>query len=64
MFRLIQDQDCHWYLVPSNQINEFYEWDDWMTTCEPHLKKDWPDFDSMRINGPHSVLIKEYEIHD
>jgi hypothetical protein len=27
MYRLIQDNDCHWYIIPADKENEFYEWD-------------------------------------
>ena len=63
MFRLIQDQDCHWYLIPSDKVEEFYWWIDAITYGEDtDLLSTLPDFDSMRINGPHQILIKDYEL--
>lgn len=56
MFRLIQDQDCHWYLIPSDKVEEFNLWTDGIDIY------NLPDFDSMRINGPHQILIKDYEL--
>ena len=71
MFRLIQDQDCHWYLIPSDKVEEFCWWVDAITYCEEfeYIKPELtdllsrlPDFNSMRINGPHQILIKDYEL--
>lgn len=66
MHRLIQDQDCHWYLILDEEIQDFYKWCDSHDPANfnPELLHDveLPNFNSKRINGPHNVLIKEYEI--
>lgn len=42
-YRLVQDDDCHWYLIPFNQEKVFREWvEDWNSE---------DDFDKYRLNS-------------
>lgn len=55
--RLIQDNDCHWYLIPYNFVDEFHQWiedpyEQLLTTTEEPI-----DFDQFRINGPHTLKL-------
>ncbi len=56
---LVQDQDCHWYLIPSEKR------DDWNEFCESddYGYIDTPDY-AKEIDGPHRLLIHEYTILD
>jgi hypothetical protein len=56
-FRLNQDQDCHWYLIPDdekllglfNELNEAEEgWAD----------DRWQQFEDMRIDGYHRLTFE------
>lgn len=54
--RLIQDNDCHWYIIPYDVIDEFWTWVGWQENyCEPSY--EGLDFNQFRINGPHTLKI-------
>jgi len=60
---LIQDNDCHWYIISTKDVNDFNEWVKWMEDCDidspsPSNK----DYDNNSIDGPHSIIIHKYSI--
>lgn len=56
---LDQDQDCHWYLVPSDKLELFQK-----LTEDPKgwADPEWPQFDEMRIDSTYEVKIISYEL--
>lgn len=58
-WRLIQDSDSHWYLIPYDSQDEFGEWE---LAMENYIEWNGTDFDSMRVDGPNRVLIIEWEL--
>lgn len=63
--RLIQDNDGHWYVIPSMVAHAFETWVTAMETGnfngaddEP---MDFPPFDDMRVDGPHGVTFNSYK---
>lgn len=58
-YRLIQDNDCHWYVIRIKQETEFY---DWLSNAESDNPKKWEghDFDDNRVDGPHRIFFKEW----
>lgn len=57
-YRMIQDEECHWYVIRVGQIEEFNQWHDAMAECE---KWDGFDFNDVRVNGPHTVTFPEWK---
>ena len=57
MFRLIQDDDCHWYVIPVGFEDKFYQWCGCMVACEPWDEEWEPE----RINGPHNCIFEKWE---
>jgi hypothetical protein len=59
-FRLIQDEDSHWYVIRSDQEDEFNEWQDAMSESAPW---DGHDFSEDRVGGsPSRVEFPSFEI--
>lgn len=56
LHRLIQDNDCHWYVIEADKENLFYKWEEAMEKCKP-WKKKW---EPTPVNGPHSVLFENW----
>lgn len=50
-YRLIQDDDCHWYLIPYDLQPQFERW------VSELQQDDYVDFADHRINGPHTLKI-------
>lgn len=50
---LVQDDDCHWYIIPVAKKADFEKWaasyNDW----------DEPGY-AVGVDGPHSVHFKEF----
>lgn len=60
-FRLCQDDDCHWYLIPDGEVVAFECW----VAAGPYWDDyHGPVFDDNRIDCPHRVLIMEYLIDE
>ncbi len=56
--RLIQDDDCHWYVIKVCDISQFELWCRAMAECEP-----WSghDFNTNRVNGPHAIWFNAWD---
>lgn len=54
-YRLIQDDDCHWYIIPAGDEDRFHAWCVAMSECLP--TGDW---EPERVNGPHEVLFDSW----
>ena len=53
LHQLIQDNDCHWYVVPVVYLDTFRE----MMKCEwDEITEDgYAMLDEWRVDGPHAV---------
>ena len=61
-YRLVQDQDAHWYLIPKHAYTLFLDWVEWMELqSERECAYIGPDFDGMRIDAPQDIDILDYE---
>jgi hypothetical protein len=59
-YRLIQDEDCHWYVIRVGQEQEFDAWQDAMVDCLP-----WKghDFSEDALGGdPGRVTFPSFEV--
>ena len=56
-YKLVQDDSCHWYLIPAENKKEWEEF----CALDPDDEASWdvPKWAS-QIDGPHSILIHEY----
>lgn len=55
--RLIQDNDCHWYVIPCFREDDFRNW---VTAMEQSL--DWNnEWEPKRVNGPHMVQFYDWD---
>jgi hypothetical protein len=59
-WRLIQDDSGHWYMIPSNCESNFLDWVEWTEECVMEGDPSEWDYDGMRIDGPHSIVIHEW----
>lgn len=52
-YRLVQDNDCHWYLIPADKGEE---WDEWCDIPDDDERSwDAPDF-AQGLNGSPSAV--------
>jgi hypothetical protein len=59
--RLIQDDDGHWYVIPTSAITAFYRW----VAAGPYWEGyDGPVFDNSRVDGPQSVAFTDYAVSE
>lgn len=58
-FRLIQDDDGHWYVIDVGDEAAFYAWCSAMSECEPT-----GDYEPERVNGPHDVVFDSWSNSD
>jgi hypothetical protein len=56
LWRLIQDNDCHWYVIQVRDVDSFYEWVAAQEQCE---ECEWC-FEDNRVNGPHCVMFESW----
>lgn len=52
-YRLVRDDDAHWYLIPEGDEEQFRKWVDY-TVAEEQEHYIGPDYDDCRINGSPS----------
>lgn len=57
-FRLIRDNDCHWYVIPIRSVEEFLEWCKAMEECRPWSGRD---FDECRVDDYSSVTFSDWK---
>lgn len=53
---MIKDDDCHWYLIPLRFKKDFENW-----SCNSNEYIPMEDYDKFRIDGPHRILIYDWE---
>lgn len=59
--RLIQDNDCHWYVIPANMATAFCRW----VAAAPHWEGyEGPVFDNSRVDGPQGVVFCDYAVSE
>lgn len=56
-YRLIQDDDCHWYVIRLSEVDAFRKWLDAGPYWEGY---EGPRFDDQRVNGPASISFPGY----
>lgn len=67
-YKLIQDDDCHWYVIPAELEEKFQEWVDlsvfgtkqislWERLADLEEKYD---FNQYRVDGPHRIVFKNW----
>lgn len=56
-YRLIQDNDCHWYVIPAHRVEAFYVW----VRCQEMGLPMTTDLEPVRVNGPHTVTFDDWE---
>lgn len=55
--RLVQDDDCHWYVIRLSEVDAFEKW----LTAAPYWEGyEGPRFDDRMVDGPQSVSFKEF----
>ena len=57
--RFVQDDDCHWYLIPAELYNKFRPWEEYMCDEEGTIEYDGPDFGQYEIGSPEFFLFNE-----
>lgn len=54
-FRLIEDNDGHWYVIRVSVTDRFNDWISAIENDGPASYADWDYFESCRVDGPHAV---------
>lgn len=62
-YALVQDDSCHWYLVPWEKKDEFWEYIDAVENFDYSSGDIYPQEPewAKRIDGPHSLVITGFE---
>jgi hypothetical protein len=63
-FILIQDDSCHWYLIPSGKQEDFEKYIDSVVNYDYDSEDAYPEQPEwvVEVDGPHSVLIENYSL--
>jgi hypothetical protein len=64
-FRLLEDDDGHWYVVPEEFVNEFDDWVDYHgDIIGDGIDTEWvgTDFEQYRVGRPSGIRFKDWEI--
>lgn len=56
---LVQDNDCHWYLIREEQREEFNKW---VSFSDDHAAWNGEMFGECRVDGPHNITFAAPEI--
>lgn len=57
---LIQDNDCHWYLIPAGYQDDFWLWVDWMEAAADRNSTSEFDYQDMMVDSPESITIHSW----
>lgn len=65
-YKFVQDDDCHWYMIPPEREKEFDEWVINTLTREVCTKEEleklginpFISFEGFRIDGPHRYTFE------
>ena len=57
-FRLIEDNDGHWFVIPAAKEDQFYKWVKAQEEGKSY-RGDASQF--IEVNGPHNVLFTDWE---
>lgn len=62
-YALMQDDSCHWYLVPWDKKDEFWEYIDAVENYDYNGEEPYPQKPewAKAIDGPQSLAIIEWE---
>jgi len=55
-YTLVQDNDCHWYIIP---VEKNKEWDEWLEIDSDDERGWTPPFFSVSIDGPSHVVFEK-----
>lgn len=58
-YRMVRDDDSHWYVIKEDELPIFYHWQEAMVGRR-HMPAN---FNPIRIDGPESVRFCEYWEH-
>lgn len=58
MFCLVQDDDCHWYIIPVDKAAEFYNW------CDDEDNWDTPDYATEVGGNPQRVVFNMWRMYE
>lgn len=58
-FCLVQDDDCHWYIIADDDRELFETWVAFSQIADDYYG---PDFTDHCINSPHDVTFEHYRI--
>ncbi len=58
-YRLIRDDDGHWYVIPATAANRFHTYVDAASRCE-ESDEDAKYFGGCRVDGPHAVVFESW----
>jgi hypothetical protein len=58
MYRLVCDNDAHWYVIHVREEPEFLRWVD---ATERNLDWEGKVFDLCRVDGPHSIVFPTWQ---
>lgn len=61
-YLLIEDNDCHWYLIPKNREGDFWDYLDMIENYDYNSDDPYPQEPEWlkRVDGPQSITIHEY----
>lgn len=55
-FRLVQDNENHWYVIPADELQVFCHW---VAAMEGQRRMPG-NFNPVQIDGPHKLVFKEW----
>lgn len=55
-YRMIQDDDGHWYIIPAGEEKTFYKWLDFRLG----LRRKPANFEPIAVDGPHAVKFEKW----
>lgn len=56
-YRLVQDNDCHWYVIPADRVESFNDW----VQCQERSLPMETELEPERVNGPHTVTFTDWK---
>lgn len=71
MYKLVQDEDTHWYLVPVDKLEYFYEQEEkcykyWNSKQWETEEEDFVELEDIegviRINSYNDVIIESFQL--
>ena len=62
----LQDDDCHWYLIPYDRKKDFHRllWDEDNSGMEAWERDEWNEFEGYRLDGGIERISFECPVYD